>query len=456
MRFRLINVVYFLAVYLPLESFVLKWLPVSDTVYLLFRQVPDLLTFGVCFYMIGRQVFGFRPLRMASRWLDLLLVIFLVLAFVSTEFNQIEPAAALIELKALLRYVLLGYSLTLMRPSENDVKRFLRYLLYGAGIQVFFAVLQLVGGVPVRDFLIGRDTAEGVLGQAVVFTGDKNGPGNELIGTLGSMINFALFLIVCLCAWLCVKAGKRWSYWAGCVFFLFLIYLTNARAPLIVAVLLVLQHQLWRHGKRRVFLLLAPILVIIAVGLAAGLQYSTDITSYSSPFRVFSFFSPGIVQDLLHQRLGILLYLTPQFFHSRTALFGVGPDTRAMVDWFGQRAGIPAVLTVVLPSIAGDVYWCTLLFFYGLIGIVPFIGILALSYKMVREVAIETPGVHGAMAQMSALLLLSSIPLNFVNQAFAIREFSFYLWVSTGLVLGCSARKRAMRRCPMQQIETSA
>ncbi len=442
MKFRLINVVYFLAVYLPLESFVLKWVPVSDSVYLLLRQIPDLLTFAVCIYMIGRQVWEFRPLRMISRRFDLLLAFFVVLACVSTGLNSIRPAAAFIELKALLRFVLLGCALALMRPSERDLNRFLKCLMYGAGLQMCVAALQIGGGIPARDFLIGRDASEGILGQTAIFTGNKNGEGNALIGTLGNMINFALFLIVGLCAWLPVNAPRRVIYWAGCLVFVILIYLTHARGPLIVAVFLVLVHQFWLHGKRRVVVLVTPLVALIVVGLAAGLQNSQDITSYDSPFRVFSFFSPGIVEVFLNQRLGILLYLAPEFFHRWTALFGVGPDPLAVVDWFAGQPGIPQVLLLVLPEIAGDVYWCTMLFYFGLIGLLPFVGILVLCFKMMRKVARERDGIHGTMAQMAVLLLLASVPLNFVNQAFAIRQFSFYLWVVVGLVLGCSARKK--------------
>lgn len=441
MKFRLINVVYFLAVYLPLESFVLKWIPVSDSAYLLLRQIPDLLTFAVCIFMIGRQVFEFRPLRMVSRRFDLLLALFVVLAGVSAGLNSIRPAAALIELKALLRFVLLGCALVLMRPSEKDLKRFLKCLLYGVGLQLCFAGFQLAGGIPARDFLAGRDASEAILGQTAVFTGNKNEDANAIIGTLGNMINFALFLIVGLCAWLSTQARKGWTYWAGCSVILFSIYLAKARIPLVVAVLLILQHQLWLHGKRRALLLLTPLVALIAGGLAAGIQNSEDITSYGSPFRVFSLFSPGIVQNFLNQRLGIILYLAPEFFHRWTALFGVGPDPQAVVDWFAGQPGIPAVLMLVLPDIAGDVYWCTLLFYYGLIGLMSFVGILVLCYRMMRKVARVTHGIHGTVAQMATLLLLASIPLNFVNQAFAIRQFSFYLWVVVGLVLGCSARK---------------
>jgi hypothetical protein len=442
MKFRLIHIVTFLAVYLPLESFVLKWLPVPDSAYLLLRQIPDLLTFAVCIAMIGRQVFEFRPLRMVSGRFDLLLALFVVLACVSAGLNRIGPAAAFIELKALLRFVLLGCTLALMRPSERDLNRFLKCLLYGVGLQMCFAGLQMMGGIPARDFLIGRDAGESMLGQTAVFTGDKSGEGNALIGTLGSMINFALFLIVGLCAWLPVNARKRGIYWAGCGVFVALIYLTHARAPLIVAVSLVLLHQFWLHGGRRVLLQVTLLVGLVAVGLAAGLQNSQDITSYDSPFRVFSLFSPGIFEDFLNQRLGIILYLVPEFLHRWTALFGVGPDPLAVVDWFGRQPGIPAVLMLVLPGIAGDVYWCTLLFYYGLIGLLAFLGILALCYRMMRNVARETDGIHGTMAQMAVLLLLASVPLNFVNQAFAIRQFSFYLWVAVGLVLGCSARKK--------------
>ncbi len=443
MKFRLIQIVYFLAVYLPLESFVLKWLPVSDSVYLLLRQIPDLLTFAVCIYMIGRQVFEFRPLRMVSRRFDLLLALFLVLACISAWLNGIGPAAAFIELKALLRFVLLGCALALMQLSERDLNKFLKCLMYGVGLQMCFAGLQTMGGIPARDFLIGRDASEGILGQNAVFTGNKNGEGNALIGTLGNMVNFALFLIVGLCAWLSTQARKGWSYWSGCGVLLLLIYLTKARAPLVVAILLIFQHQLWLHGKRRVLVLLTPLLVLITAGLAAGVQNSEDITSYDSPLRVFSFFSPGIIHDLLNQRLGIVLYLAPQFFHRGTAVLGVGPDPQAVVDWFGRQPGIPAVLMLVLSGIAGDVYWCTLLFYYGLIGLLSFVGILVMSYKTMRKVAMESEGIDQTMAQMAVLLILASVPLNFVNQAFAIRQFSFYLWVAVGLVLGCSARKRA-------------
>lgn len=442
MSFRLLNIVFFLAVYLPLEDFILKWIPVSDAVFLLLRQIPDALVLATVFYVLLWRAITLRPLRTIDRCFDLLLAGFLAWGLFSAALNHIPPFAAFIELKGILRYILFAYVVVLMRPDEEDLRLFLKCISIGIAIQMALGIAQLLGGNIVRDLLAGRETTVEVLGQSKNFTGTMNADANPIIGTLGNMINYALFMLVGLSAWMATTARKGWSYFLGCGLFLLFIYLANARGPLIVAVLLILQHQLWSHGKKRALLFGMVTSGLIGLGLLFGLQNGDAAASYASHFRIFSLFSEGIVQELLNQRLGVAVYIAPKFLFTSHLLLGIGPDINAVVAWIEGLPGVPAVLVAVIPLMLGDAYWFALLFYYGVFGLVIFLAMLLCSYRAMRAIAVSMNGINGQVSRMACFLLLASIPLNCVNQAFAIRQFSFYLWLSIGLVFGCVARHR--------------
>jgi hypothetical protein len=137
-----------LAVYLPLENFLLKWLPVSDTVYLWLRQLPEAALAALFVYALLRRI-PYAPTRvpLIGGAADPALFAFVLLAVTGVALNDIDPASALANIKALLRYVSIVYVVMVLHPTEEEARRFGDALLLGAAIQLVIGSAQWLGGM---------------------------------------------------------------------------------------------------------------------------------------------------------------------------------------------------------------------------------------------------------------------------------------------------------------------
>jgi len=438
-----INLISFLAVYLPVEDFLLKWVPVSEPAYLLLRQIPDLVV-AVLFL----SVLVGHGLRVGSRYpvigsgADKFLVGFIFLALLSIPLNSANSVAALSNIKALLRYVLLIYTILILNPSDTDIRRFARALWAGVVVQILVGMVQWLGGIPVRDFLAARNTSDDIAGIRRVFTGTMHADVNDLFGTMGSTINFAMFMLVGLVVWLVTKEKQSVRLWGGTVVLVAMIYLSGSRSVLLASIFVIVVFNVLRYGRRAmVYAIFGAMIATAVLALVTQGAEKRDLTYI---------FTESYVQIALNQRLGLLVYVLPIFFSDIRTFFGFSPDKNIFIDFVRNDAiGVPSVLRAVLPSVIEDVYWFALLCYYGILGLAC-IGLFVLAVAR-RTSAIylgEKDAFGKQLALASYLLLFASLPLNLFNQAFEVRQYSYYLWTFVGLSLAYSRRARVVSVAP--------
>lgn len=444
MRLRPFQFVLFLAAYLPLEEFILKWIPVSDLGLLLLHQVPDLLLGILSFFVLCDRLMRFRGLRGFGRGFDWMLALFLVSATLTLFLN---PNAAVgpwfANLKALFRYVLLAYIVHTYQVSPRDRERLVRVLLTGVWIQIVIGLAQFVGGLRVRDFLAARSTTAELAGiQMTDFTGTRFEGVNNLMGTMGSMINYGAFLVVGIVLFLCcVPREKAIQRWTGVALSFLCIYLANSRSALIAGVVVILCYLYMYFGKRVALLLLGATLVCLVLGalvLAGGQSARPTFKGedYHSKARFFQIFSGDYVEAAKGARLGLLIYLAPDFLEDPVgAPFGYTPDPNVVVEIARKRyPDVPEGLILVLSGIIEDVYWLAIMIHYGVIGFLLFFAAVLWSIRtLARRFRKENDPGSRRFALVALLLMIVCLPLNCFNQVFLMRQFSFCLWISFGL-----------------------
>lgn len=433
MREIALRIVYFLVVYLPLEDFLLKWVPVPYPVYLGLRQVSDVLVLIAVAITIGTRLRSTHRFRIIGRGADLCLVSFVVLSLGTVVARGGDVLITVLNLKALLRYVLLLYVLLNLRVERAEVYTFLRLIYVSLGIQLLVSLVQIVGPVSVDQFFFPRIQDSEVAGVQFKSTAIREAEKGYIFGTMTNNISYGGFLLVGLATYVTryVRDRRTLFYWGIVVVFLFLAYMSGSRAVTFAVVLLVgVDHYLSGETGR---FLKAGTLTLLPLAL---LVFLSGINLMD--LHVFEVFSAEYLRVAMTQRLGILLEVLPQFLSElRVAdvLFGLSPDRAILNRFVADMAEVPAVLTGNV-AVIEDVYWVALPVYYGLIGLALFGGFLLLIFgQLYRTVRWGKELLERRLARIALLLLIVAIPLNLIGQYFETRQFSFYLWLMVGVSL---------------------
>lgn len=429
------RVVVGLAFYLPLEDFLLKWLPVSDFVYLALRQVPDLLVLAAVGAVITSRLVTGERIRLVGRGVELALGALIAVAFVAVWMNEGSPLAALLNLKALLRYVLVLYVLFNVPLTEERVRNVFRALAATVGIQLVVAGIQWAGGVEVAQFFLPQTAGASVGGLDLHFAATWEAEKGRVFGTMGQTVGFAGLMIVGLALWVSTQGQRSLRYWLGILVFLVALYLSGSRAGLFTGIVVVLGHQ-FLVGRLKLSLaaglygaaLAAVIVALVGVRLAES--------------EVFFVFTERYVEIARNQRLGVVLSILPEFVRDAgtvRTLFGFSGDPSVVEGFIASMFNAPRTI-VRRVGMVEDVYWGALILYYGVFGcgmMAYVVGRLGYEVGKVRRWASPVDRLPREAATVALLLLLAAIPLNLVGRAFEVRQFAFYLWAVVGLALAC-------------------
>lgn len=420
----------FLIIYLPFEVFILKWIPVSDQIYLLLRQIPDASVFLLTLFVLQDRLRRVNNIPKIGKNIDVFLFLFVSWAFVLVLLNDAELYLALANIKALLRYILLVYIIMILNPNQHEIRSILRWIIFGVVFQVIIGFIQFVGGIPVRDFIAARHVTEGLWGITKNFTGDRFEGVNHLMGTMGDNISYAMFLLVGLAWWVSTTKPCGIKYLLGIMFFFIPISLSGSRSATIAAVIMVLAHQVLIFGWRRFI-----VLMVLALSIAVLVLPFVIVTEDKRSF--FYMFTSGYLESAFNQRLGIVAFILPPVFLNFHTVIGFSPDKYIFVDYVANSlTQIPEILLAVLPGVLEDVYWVALLVYYGLIGLSFFVLFYCGMVKKINHIRkISASTMQFRLGTIALLLLIIAVFLNLLNQAFEVRQFSFYLWLFCGLSL---------------------
>lgn len=428
-----------LAVYIPVEVFLLKWLPVDAIYYALLTQLPDIILLVLLLGYLARAIVTRRAIPLIGGEADALVLLFLIWAMLTSALSSMRPQGGdwvvmLLNIKALVRYIAVIYLVLLIKPSAREIKSLIRWVVGAVAFQVIIGAIQLAGGIPVRDFLGGREFDAMTEALARRFTGTRFEGVNDLFGTMGDTISYAYFLMVGLAIALFGSArGVRWSL-AGCL--LLPIYLSGSMAVLLVSWGLIFIRASYKVGV--IASALSTLCLLIASLLA--------VASFASETYIGSMVvnAERVLEGAWNSRLGVLWFVLPGFLASPYALIGFGPDKFAFAEYAAMA--LPAVqghtaLAAVLPQVIEDVYWVALVVYYGAVGAGLWSAFLFAVYRRLRLRQKEGGArqEYGVPA-IAIWLLAATIALNLMNQAFEVRGLAYYLWLIVGAGLAQRVR----------------
>jgi len=445
-------VLVFLTVYLPLEEFLLKWLPLGETGAALSRLFGEALLYGALAAVVA--AYRLRGLALPSTPIDRPFALFCGLALASLVLGGGGWLAGLVNLRVLVRYVAAFYLAVYLCLERAELRRLVLLLVVGALVQAVLGIGQhLAGGA--GEFWLPRYAELELGGVEREFTALTGGiERGAALGTAAHSVAFALVLLAggILAAALALVSPRRalslgavalacalgilFSYSRatllafGLALFVLLVLLRRRR----VAVRVLALGALFGPALLGLWLLLAP------ASSPTGFVKEKEV-SVSPLASLAQLFTPEYQARAESSRLWILRDVGGELVEN-AGLLGFGPDEQHAKERVLASGGA-ALARLAAYRAFEDVYWVAVLAYYGFLGLCAFVWVLvrlAASARALWRTAAEEWELALAAAALS--LLAATLPLTFLVRTFEFRAFAFDFWLLAGLVVGALGRKR--------------
>jgi len=285
----------FLAVWLPLESFALKFVP--DDIYVFARYFSEGLVYLLCAIVLWRVISGNVKLRQTP--IDLPIALFIVVLLASTIVNLVSPTVAVLGARQILRFILIFFVVVYLHPSRSFIRTMTAVMLAVLVVESGIGLLQPVVGEPLDQFLLpseARTYGDLTLTAGVQQTWDY---GSRIFATfgrydrLGNFLYFFLLIAVGLLYEPSVRKGRRELWW---VFALGLpaLLLTYSRASWFAFLLGFLFIGVWIKRDRRVLVAFLSFVIFVASYLAVSglnVRFITEAPGQTLVERFYESFS---------------------------------------------------------------------------------------------------------------------------------------------------------------------
>lgn len=426
-------VLYFLVVYLPLESLLLKYLPVSGFFFQILRQIPDITVFALFFCVLVAKSHGGNGVKIPHVRIDVFVCLLIFIAFINSIYTPTANFALVVfKFKAIFRYVLLVYIVVNLHPSNKQLTRLFNLFLLSVAIQFFFGILQYFGGITVRDLIAARNTEAEVFGVSKTFTGDRFERVNDLMGTLGDTISFSFFLLY-FNYFLLSVINKRAFTFVLIAFNAVFVYLSGSFSSTVAVFLSFIAYKIISGGIR---------LVVILKWVSLGFVFLL-VVYFILPLDIklqFHEFILALYEGAKNSRLGLIVFGVPAYFSDLRFLFGFSLDKFVFADYLKDIGQLPFILDSVIYFIIDDVYWFAFMIYFGVVGLVIYLlllfSIIRSAISTSREASLVCCSTFLGRVNVSQLVALSLVMLfwlNGINQASEVRSYSFFLWLFVGV-----------------------
>lgn len=437
-------ILYFLLVWFPLESVILKYTSVEY--YSIVKYVPEVLLYGLfvgsCILYFSRQakIIAKSPF---NKWL----VGIVLVALVSLVLNQYSPSIWVLGLRQTLRFVLVFFVVLNMQYDSTVVKRCLQIGLGVLLVEAGLGVLQYVTRGALDHFLFSSDAVS--IGGTAVLGGEEQfwAPGTRVFATLGRYDRLgsllALGIVLFTPYFLKLRRSQMWVWLCMGLLGLGLL-LTRSRASWIAAfvgVVIIGIYILKDHWVKQWSVVLVAG-VLIYTGVSAALGSGTQVVDQASQT-----LSERILEAVSlrswrasYEGYGRIFFIinTPIHVAHYAPLFGVGPGNfgggvaSALVNTAAyQKLKLPFGIQNQFGQI--DNSWFSILGEFGFVGILVWLGLfIALAqsaffvYKKGSELSLLALGVCGATVGIAIM--------GFFGPYFEFRSLMYYFWLAVGLI----------------------
>ena len=218
--------VIFLLIYTPFEELILKMLPDASYAYVRFMWE------GMLFVMMALMII--ENLFLSRKWkrspIDMLILMFLAVWFISNIENSSPVISSLPILKNIIRYIPLFYIIYNLKPDRKFLTRIIKIVILMAVVQSVICIGQAIEGDSLveifrpKDLVVGGELIRGPdiqLGSYHTrFTGSF-----ARSNDLGNYLTFA----ICFTLGMYLKMGRKPRYVVAIMLMLIALFLSSSR-----------------------------------------------------------------------------------------------------------------------------------------------------------------------------------------------------------------------------------
>lgn len=445
----------FLAVWMPFEPFLLKFVP--DELYLYARYFSEGLIYILAFTVLIRLLARGKHGKQTP--IDFPFVLFFAVLVISAIVNAVPASIAILGARQILRFVILFFVVIYLYPSQDFVRRLITVMLVVVAFQSLLGVAQAASGGALDAFLI---PSERKFFESVQLTSGISqfwDPGSRIFGTLGrydqlgTFLSFFLLLALGLLYERGLGVERRQSLMAVFALGLAALLLTYSRASWFGLLIGVLFIGIWLMRDRRVFIGL-----LLFLGLVLGyLTYSGIVVPKLIDDRGAQTVAERFFETFSYERwrseyfgLGRLYWIvhTPFTVVRHAPLLGVGPGS------FGGGAAAALGTTRAYDSlglpfgVAGtegyiDNNWFSLWGETGTLGLGLYLWMYVAVFLVARRVfrSSTDPFTRGLAAGLAGALLAVALQA-FLGTYLEVRTLALYVWLIGGCVVVLGRREK--------------
>ena len=238
------------------------------------------------------------------------------------------------------------------------------------------------------EFFKPVDYSSSITGIERSFTSNREAASRTLIGTTGDFVSFSYMMALGVMTTYFSKINKNLKF-VLCLLFLLLLFMAGSRT-VVLGTIIAMALFAWFESRIDKQVLVLLLLMLCLTPIAWLMEDYTQLRVYSYE-GYLALFDKRTLESLLNQRLGVQLYVIPEFIRSGDFLLGLSPDRFFISDRVGiDYTGVPIVLQRVLPEVLEDVYPSALFIYYGLPGLTLTIVIVTKLYRMAKRWFTET------------------------------------------------------------------
>lgn len=446
----------FLALYLPFEPFLLKWVP--DDIYLFVRYGSELLVYLLVAVVVFKLLTG--EIRLRRSPIDVPFALFIVALVASVAVNLVPPFIAILGARQILRFVLLFFVVVYLQPSKNWIRTLIFALGAIMAIEIVIGAAQAIIGGPLDAFLLPSEAR--TFGDLQLTTGTVQfwDPGQRVFATmgrydqLGTFLGFFLLIAVAAVYEKVVAQEQRIYLWMLILSGLGVLALTYSRSAwfgFVVGFLFIAIAM-----KRDKWVTLAAVVVPVVLTLyvaTTGLVVDrlVDVPRQNIVDRFFEAFSYERWQGEYYG-LGRLFWIvqTVAYVVPASPIFGHGPGmygggavaalgNTTVYDELGLPFGVFGTGGYI------DNNWFSLWGETGTVGLFAYLWMIGALLFVCIYVAKNSKDPETRTLALGVAAAILSVVLNaFLASFLEIRTLAPYLWIMTAAVVVQGQREKLL------------
>ncbi|NVK20925.1 MAG: hypothetical protein HWD86_00250 [Kangiellaceae bacterium] len=415
--------------------------------YILAKTFSELLVYGILFLVVvakclDKSISNFRVTKA-----DFCILFFLMLVFISTLINNGDLFKALINLRAMMRYIAFYYIIVLLQwtPTSRQLDILIKVLSLIVITQVGFTLLQHVLGEEFRDRFFAPPVIKAELTEIQSLVNNLETKIGVGYGSFGRPAALAFFLFICAIIFFVYgSCYKNKSISMYLMYFLCLIgiFYTYKRGPLLLTLSIPIIWW-WFVGHRfRVMLLgaimLSGVIALMMVSNLSSIEYVKAKEVSLSPIQsLMQLLSIEYWQNTSSGSRGWFIMEVGKEAITSFKPLGYGADVNNAQSILAAKGG--AFGKLVGWNAFEDVFVIASLIYYGPLGLLVLTLFLILIYR--RSIFFLKQTSNNNVLVQSFRIACFLLPLAlFMERALELRAFSFIFWTLAGVSIASSIK----------------